>query len=838
MDLLDLRAKVSIDTSDYEKGMQTAKKSADEYKKDVMSLAAQYKKSGMDMSSAMKKAYQDIDKSAYETGTTAEKSAKKVKDAFSEMGESAEKAANKTESSWDGAYKSFKDMQSQFSTMVDTFKGMALVKGIQAVAGAVNNLIESTEEYRVAQGKLKTAFEVAGYSADVAQEAYQGLYAIIGDTDTAVEAAQLMAKLSDSVEDFSAWTDIAAGVAGTFGDALPINSLMEAANETVRVGEVTGVLADALNWAGVYEDDFNAALADCTNEAERNKLTMDALTAIYGDATDAFYENNQEVISARENQTKLDDAMADLGSSVSDLKNGLLVGLTPAISTAASTTADFIDDLVEANNQIFQLLQNLPKIPNVGVGMTGNALSLGLGLGLKLKGAEEEQGALGAGRGDYLSSKASQEYSAARAGTLGIGQTALEKSVETAITQGVPDAVKKSSEDVLEVIRAAGEAAESTVAKSTAKTTASTQKTLYEQLSERYKSTYSGLSTELSNSETEYQIWAETVGDSVSEADKLQKKLESLNEQHSIQEEAVKAAQEAYDAYAASEGASKEEATSLYNTVLKQKLALAQLQTEIDGTAQAYNDATDKSKQYADALEEGRAAASDLGSSLSTLGGVIEDLGDTTENDGISSFGEFLSTLGGGISTILSVISAVQSLTGALQTLSSVSGTVNALGGIGGAVTAAGGAAAGGGAAAAGAAGAGAALIPTLAIGGAAIAGAYAGVSTVKDVVETWKDKSKSTGEKLVESAGELLWGLSPIGGITNLVSDLFGSKKSSDESTTATASYSTSYTSPSTTTTTTGGVTVIQNIYSEAKTSAELMREARYEQERAVLMA
>lgn len=823
MDLLDLRAKVSLDTSEYEKGVREVKKSADE----------------------IEKSYDDIDKSASDSGKAAEKGAKKVKDAFSEMGDSAEKAANKTESSWDGAVKSFKDMQSQFSTMVDTFKGLALVKGIQAVAGAVNNLIESTEEYRVAQGKLNTAFEVAGYSADVAQEAYQGLYGIIGDTDTAVEAAQLMAKLSDSVEDFSAWTDIAAGVAGTFGDALPINSLMEAANETVRVGEVTGVLADALNWAGVSEDDFNAALADCTDEAERNKLTMDALTAIYSDATDAFHENNQEVIAARENQTKLDDAMADLGSSVSDLKNGLLVGLTPAISTAASETADFIDDLVEANNQIFQLLQNLPKIPNVGVGATGNALSIGLGLGLQLRGAEEEQGPFGSGRGDYLSSKVSQEYAAARAGNLGIGKTALETSVEAAVTQGIPDAAKKSSEDVLEIIKAAGAAADEETKKAaektttTAKKTTEKQKTLYEQLTEQYKTTYSGLSAELSNSETEYQIWAETVGDSVSEADKLQKQLESLNEQHSIQEEAVKAAQEAYDAYAASEGASEEEATALYNTVLKQKLALAQLQTEIDGTAQAYDEATNKAKQYADALEEGMSAASDLGGSLSTLGGVIEDLGETTENDGISSFGEFLSTLGGGISTILSVISAVQSLTGALQTLSSVSGTVNALGGIGGAVTAAGGAAAGGGAAAAGAAGAGAALIPTLAIGGAAIGGAYAGVSTVKDVVETWKDESKSTGEKLVESAGEILWGLSPIGGITNLVSDLFGSKKSSDESTASAASYSTSYTAPATTTTTTGnGVTVIQNIYSEAKTSAELMREARYEQERAVLMA
>ena len=46
------------------------------------------------------------------------------------------------------------------------------------------------------------------------------------------------------------WTRIAAGVYGTFGDALPIEGLIEAANETAKTGKVTGVLADAINWAG------------------------------------------------------------------------------------------------------------------------------------------------------------------------------------------------------------------------------------------------------------------------------------------------------------------------------------------------------------------------------------------------------------------------------------------------------------------------------------------------------------------------------------------------------------------------------------------------------------
>lgn len=108
-----------------------------------------------------------------------------------------------------------------------------------AAGGAAAGLLaleSATEEYRVAQGKLNTAFESAGYSAETAKGVYQDFYKILGDTDTATEASQLLAKLSTSQEDLSKWTKIAAGVNGTFGDSLPIEGLIEASNETAKVG--------------------------------------------------------------------------------------------------------------------------------------------------------------------------------------------------------------------------------------------------------------------------------------------------------------------------------------------------------------------------------------------------------------------------------------------------------------------------------------------------------------------------------------------------------------------------------------------------------------------------
>ena len=227
--------------------------------------------------------------------------------------------------------------------------GIAAI-GTAAVAGiaALNGIAEATEEYRVAMGKLNTAFDAAGFSADAAQEAYSGFYAILGDTDTATEASQLLAKLAESEEDVSTWTNIAAGVFGTFGDSLPIEGLIEASNETAKVGQVTGVLADALNWAGISEDAFNEQLAACSSESERNRLIMETLAGTYDDAADSFYENNAALIQSRENQERLNKVLAGIGTAVENAKNAMLSTFLPAIEEAGGKVEEFVTRLSNA----------------------------------------------------------------------------------------------------------------------------------------------------------------------------------------------------------------------------------------------------------------------------------------------------------------------------------------------------------------------------------------------------------------------------------------------------------------------------------------------------------
>lgn len=268
--------------------------------------------------------------------------------------------------------------------------GNLISSGIEAAANAVMDLVsslwnldEATEEYRQAQGRLNTAYEAAGYGAETAQEAYRGFYAILGDTDTATEASQLLAQLAERAEDVSTWTRIAAGVNGTFGDSLPIEGLIEASNETAKVGQVTGVLADALNWVGISEDEFNARLEACSTESERNRIIMQTLSAQYDEAADAFYRNNDALISSRDAQAQLDDVTAKLGDTIANTKAELTGQFLPAVSGLAGAFNDILTSAPRASEAFADAITNLvatgaqmlPSILTTGTQIMGALVS-------------------------------------------------------------------------------------------------------------------------------------------------------------------------------------------------------------------------------------------------------------------------------------------------------------------------------------------------------------------------------------------------------------------------------------------------------------------------------
>lgn len=207
----------------------------------------------------------------------------------------------------------------------------AMVAAVAAAGAAMVGLTEATREYRTQQAMLATSFQTAGGTAESAKEVYGDLYRVLGDSGQATEAAQHLAQLTTEQEELAEWTTICQGVYATFGDSLPIESLTEAANETAKTGELTGALADALNWAGISEEEFQDKLFMCNNEAEREALIRETLTGLYGEAAANYEKTAADILKANEAQAMLTETTAAAGAALEPVITTLKVGLAGAL---------------------------------------------------------------------------------------------------------------------------------------------------------------------------------------------------------------------------------------------------------------------------------------------------------------------------------------------------------------------------------------------------------------------------------------------------------------------------------------------------------------------------
>lgn len=270
--------------------------------------------------------------------------------------------------------------------------GVVAVGGTMvAAAGSMIALSTSTEDYAVQQGKLQTAFETTGKTAEQAQSTFMGLQGVLGDSDRAVEAAGNIAQLAKSQQDLDKWTTICTGVFATFGDGLPVEGLAEAANETARCGQVTGSMADALNWTSASmetwntalsgnskaqaafnsaveqgmskEDAFNEALKACTTEQERAQLVTDTLNGLYSEAGDKYSELNADLIESRQAQAEWNAIVGQAGEAVRpfatalmEVGTSIISGLMPYLTQFADWAAQSLPVIVEGFQQFGQFV--------------------------------------------------------------------------------------------------------------------------------------------------------------------------------------------------------------------------------------------------------------------------------------------------------------------------------------------------------------------------------------------------------------------------------------------------------------------------------------------------
>lgn len=278
----------------------------------------------------------------------AKRSSDKTSKSIDEFGKEVKDAGDKLDDAGGG--------MKGFIGLLDEMKGMlvggAVVAGVKELAGAVMEVEESTREYRQILGTLETSGQAAGYAAEETTAAYERLYGILGDTQsTATTVANLQA-IGLEQETLMQLIDQVTGAWATYGDSIPIDGLAESVNETIKAQQVTGTFADVLNWGtkegetfGITmresteankewndavadcksaEDYFNLALQQCSSDSERANLVMQAMASQgLAKTSEAWRQNNEDIVAMNEAQAKWDEAMAGLGETVAPAAEAL-----------------------------------------------------------------------------------------------------------------------------------------------------------------------------------------------------------------------------------------------------------------------------------------------------------------------------------------------------------------------------------------------------------------------------------------------------------------------------------------------------------------------------------
>lgn len=324
-----------------------------------------------DLGDAAEQAAQDSGDASEEIG--------ELSDAADDLGDAAENAGDGTKDLGESA----RDSGDGFSVLdgaVATFIGNGLTALVSAIGDAISTfaeLSESTQEYRENMSKLYTATSAAGMDADYITQAYSQLYGVLGDETATTTTISNFEKLGVSMQDMDSLLDSATGIWAVYGDSIPLDGLAESVNETAKVGQITGTMADAINWASASndtwtnalsgnaaalsafqsgvsqgmsaEDAFNEALAACGDEQERQQLIISTLNGLYADSAETYRENNASIIDAREATVNYQDAVAGVGaameplqSTMTNFKANLISGVSPALQELSDAFMDVI----------------------------------------------------------------------------------------------------------------------------------------------------------------------------------------------------------------------------------------------------------------------------------------------------------------------------------------------------------------------------------------------------------------------------------------------------------------------------------------------------------------
>ena len=240
-------------------------------------------------------------------------------------------------------------------------------KAILDAAGALGDFVKEYQEFNTLEAKLAGSSKQYGYNQEQMSALSGKVYSFTGDEMMAFNSVQNLQGMGLSTKELEKTLESAMAVWTAYGDSIPIEGLTESINETAQVAKVTGSLADALNWAGISEDEPNTQLEACNTVQERNKLITDTLNGAYGNSLKTFTEMNAATIDARNADFALMSAKAALAETISPLTTEFTRLTVTLLQSVLTSIQDLVNNIIPAITEseefkvVFETLWNAAK---------------------------------------------------------------------------------------------------------------------------------------------------------------------------------------------------------------------------------------------------------------------------------------------------------------------------------------------------------------------------------------------------------------------------------------------------------------------------------------------
>lgn len=211
--------------------------------------------------------------------------------------------------------------------------------GIQSVVSGLQNIVTESREFRTEMSYLQSTADDTGASFDQAKDKVKEVYAVLGETDSAVEGMNNLMTAGFSGDSLDKITDQLVGASVKWHDTLKFEGLADGLQETLATGKAIGPFAELLERGGMNLEKFDDGLAKCKTDAEKQNYVLQQLNKLgLSEITEGYRKSNKELVEGAEAQFEYEEASAAVGAKVEPVMTTIKQGWVDVLGAILDTS--------------------------------------------------------------------------------------------------------------------------------------------------------------------------------------------------------------------------------------------------------------------------------------------------------------------------------------------------------------------------------------------------------------------------------------------------------------------------------------------------------------------